>query len=84
MITPHVSPSWAWDLVRIEGAVLPDGHDVHGARLGTVLLRLKIVFHREHGFASGDERLPRALAALHFVAFVCLLLHRCIPLISSP
>ena len=33
--------------------------------------------------ARDYERLPAALAGLHFLALICLLLHQVIPLISS-
>jgi transposase len=58
---------------------------------GGVLLPKRWISERDFAWAwrlrrlaRDDERLPTVLAGLRFVVFTCLVLHRLIPLISSP
>ncbi len=61
------------------------------AKWGFVLLPRRWVVERDFAraarfrrLARDDERLATTLAALHFLAFACLLLHRSSPLTLSP
>jgi transposase len=70
--------------IQLEVVRLPE------AKRGFVLLPRRWVAARSFAWearfrrlARDDERLPTVLAGLHFIAFVCLLLHQVIPLISS-
>ena len=71
--------------IHLEVVQLPE------AQRGVVLLPRRGVVARRFAWsarfrrrAREYERLPTGLAGLHFLAFACLLLHRVIPLISSP
>jgi transposase len=70
--------------IRLEVVRLPE------AKRGFVLLPRRWVVERSFAWASrfrrlarDDERLPETLAALHFVAFACLLAHRLITLAAQ-
>jgi transposase len=60
------------------------------AKRGFVLLPRRWVVERSFAWlakfrrlARDYERLPETVAALHFVAFACLMLHRIIPLLTQ-
>ena len=78
--TPASSPQPTRPAQGIELAVvkLPE------ARRGFVLLPRRWVVERDFAWASRFRRLAATLASLHFLAFVCLLLHRFTHLTLSP
>jgi transposase len=70
--------------IRLEVVKLPE------AKRGFVLLPRRWVVERSFAWmakfrrlARDYERLPETVAALHFVAFACLMLHRVIPLLTQ-
>ena len=70
--------------IQLEVVKLPD------AKRGFVLLPRRWVVERSFAWmakfrrlARDYERLPETVAALHFVAFACLMLHRVIPLLTQ-
>lgn len=70
--------------IQLEVVKLPE------AKRGFVLLPRRWVVERSFAWmakfrrlARDYERLPETVAALHFVAFACLMLHRIIPLLSQ-
>jgi transposase len=70
--------------VRLEVVKLPE------AKRGFVLLPRRWVVERSFAWmakfrrlARDYERLPETVAALHFVAFACLMLHRVVPMLTQ-
>ena len=70
--------------IRLEVVKLPE------AKQGFVLLPRRWVVERSFAWmakfrrlARDYERLPETVAALHFVAFACLMLHRVVPLLTQ-
>ncbi len=60
------------------------------ARRGFVLLPRRWVVERSFAWAArfrrlcrDYERLPETVAGLHFLVFVCLMLHRCLPFLTT-
>ena len=71
--------------IRLEVVKTPE------AKRGFVLLPRRWVAERSFAWATrfrrlvrDYERLPQTVAALHFVAFACLMLHKVAPLIQVP
>ncbi|PLS80068.1 MAG: IS5/IS1182 family transposase, partial [Chloroflexi bacterium] len=70
--------------IRLEVVQLPE------AKRGFVLLPRRWVVERSFAWmakfrrlARDYERLPETVAALHFVAFACLMLHRIVPMLTQ-